>query len=187
MCFVIAPKVRHGQFPTSNASLLASQDETLLLVRRCLRTMRNSNSAFSSRAICQDQARQLGPRQCAIGNSRSRALEACTLLSSCGLCIFHVLETTVNKCVVWETSKYVQTYLDLSHGEVSVCFVVLSLARATESLALVAVACCLFGCFYDFFLTVLLLCFTFSPAQWASPQLNRPVQHCVYKLIETVH
>ena len=29
---------------------------------------------------------------------------------------------------------------------------------------------------------VLFVCFTFSPAQWASPQLNGPVQHCVYKL-----
>ena len=29
---------------------------------------------------------------------------------------------------------------------------------------------------------VLLVCFTFSPAQWASPQLNGPVQHSVYKL-----
>ena len=60
------PKVRHGQFPTSNANLLASHDETLLRDcprRNCLKTTHNSNSAFSSRASFQDQTRQLGPPQ----------------------------------------------------------------------------------------------------------------------------
>ena len=31
------------------------------------------------------------------------------------------VETTRDKCVVWEVSMYVQTYLDLSHREVSCC------------------------------------------------------------------
>ena len=62
----LQPKVRHGQFPTSNANLLASHDETLLRDcprRKCLKTTHNSNSAFSSRASFQDQTRQLGPPQ----------------------------------------------------------------------------------------------------------------------------
>ena len=52
-------------------------------------------------------------------NSLYRALAACTLPSLCGLCIYSNVETTIDKCVVWGTSMYVQTYLDLSHREVS--------------------------------------------------------------------
>ena len=68
----LQPKVRHGQFPTSNANLLALHNETLLQDcprRKCLKTTHNSNSAFSSRASFQDQTRQLGPPQYQSDNS----------------------------------------------------------------------------------------------------------------------
>ena len=78
---------------------------------------------------------------------------------------------------------YVKAYLDLS--EVS-CLLWLFSARAPRSLAggfLVAVAgcvpCCVFVLVWivrDFHWNVSVLRFTFSP-QWASPQLNGPVQH----------
>ena len=79
---------------------------------------------------------------------------------------------------------YVKAYLDLS---VSCLLWLLFSARAPGSLAggfLVAVAgcapCCVFVLVWfvrDFHRNGPVLRFTFSPAQWASPQLNGPVQH----------
>ena len=76
---------------------------------------------------------------------------------------------------------YIKAYLDLSlrsRGLFACCVV----ARAPESLAggfLVAVAgraLLLFACLRDLGRKGPVFSFTFSPAQWALPQLNGPVQ-----------
>ena len=86
---------------------------SLVDLRRCLVNDLNGHTDF-----CGSECKlfQLGSLLC---NSLYRALEACTLLPLVVSVYTLSIETAVYKCMVWQTSMYVQAYLELSLREVS--------------------------------------------------------------------
>ena len=88
---------------------------------------------------------------------------------------------------------YVKAYLDLSSKSLVVCCVAswpvyLGAWLGGSWLPWRAVPCLLFACLWrDFCRNGPVVCFTFSPAQWAPPQLNGPVQLLLDFLDKTVN
>ena len=121
----------------------------------------------------------------------------CAFIVNSNLVVCIALTTMYNNCVTSMMTMYVQTYL-VTQREVSWCVLFFVFFRGScnwepgrgvpgcRSGLRPGFCCCLVCCFEISSALVLTGCLTFSPAKWALPQLNGPVQVCNLSVNKTV-